>query len=264
MRVDEDGLLAYLRHRVGETPISSRAGATRKALELNQPRPDFSRTFGNPDISAYVGFIDLANFSETVSGQAPGDIAEFVLPFLRNSIRILRGRHALIDKTIGDEVMFILPVTEEDSHAPEPIFMGQILGAYHDYAYGCDEKFAFRFGLSYGKVRAVKVEDEGYTEWSFFGEPIHVAKRLHSLPELSHPNPVVGAFGLKITPGRAEDEMSAVKNHLNFLAGFASRFSHRLAPHPFSMKGVGDVYFGILDPRGPGRSTGGVTQTVAD
>jgi hypothetical protein len=36
---------------------------------------------------------------------------------------------------IGDEIMFVLPETEERNNPYQILFMGQILGALHDLAY---------------------------------------------------------------------------------------------------------------------------------
>jgi len=247
MQVVDSDLLAYLRHRVGEARISSRRPLIeRKALELNQPQPDFSKTFGQPDITAYVGFIDLAGFSNATNGKSPGEIADYVRPFLEESIRILRGRRALIDKTIGDEIMFVLPETEEDPKSPEVLLVGQICGDFYDLAHEGDRPYRYRIGLSYGKVRAVKIDGEGFSEWTFFGEPIHVAKRLQALQRLANPNPVCGAFGMVVPPGQLESVLPTLRARLGIIAGFASRFRHELVAEPVALKGVGEVCYALL------------------
>jgi class 3 adenylate cyclase len=252
MYILDPDLLAYLRHRVGDAPIESRQPRVhRKALELNEPEPNFAATFGDADVTAYVGFIDLAGFSNATSGKSPAEIAAYVVPFLQATIRILRERQALVDKTIGDEIMFVLPETEEEGRfAPEVLFLGQICGALHDLAYQPNSPYQFRLGLSYGKVRATRIAGQGYSEWTFFGEPIHVAKRLHSLPELAAPNPVSGAFGMSVPAGKGDAIFSTLQARLGIVAGFASRFSHQLAPAPVDMKGVGEVWYAIMHPKG--------------
>jgi class 3 adenylate cyclase len=250
MQVVDPKLLAYLRHRVGEARMEAwRSSIDRKALELNQPTPDFEGTFGRADIRAYVGFIDLAGFSSATSGKSPAEIADYVLPFLTAAIGILRRGHALVDKTIGDEVMFVLPETEEQGHlAPEILFLGQICGALHDLAHQSNGRYRFRLGLSYGTVRATKIDGGGYAEWTFFGEPIHVAKRLQALPELAAPNPVCGAFGMQVPAGQLDAIRSTLRTKLGIVAGFASRFSHEMAASPIALKGVGDVQYALLKP----------------
>ena len=64
MEIADPDLIAYLRHRLGQAPLEEAPSRIRrKALELNSPIPDFSRTFGKSTVTAYVGFIDLAGFS---------------------------------------------------------------------------------------------------------------------------------------------------------------------------------------------------------
>ncbi len=188
----------YLLHRVGEKQLESRPRIITKGLQGNLASPDFLQTYGNSNISAYVGFIDLSEFSSTVKGKSPEQIADYLRPFLVKTIDILYDRNALIDKMIGDEIMFTLPETEENNNPHEILFMGQIMGALHELAFELQPKYRFRITLSYGKVNVFHLAGRGYSEWSIVGEPIHVAKRLQSLDELSSPNPVSGAFGMSL------------------------------------------------------------------
>jgi hypothetical protein len=77
----------------------------------------------------------------------------------------------------------------------------------------------------------------------------HVAKRLHSLPELEKPNPVIGAFGMQVVQGSMRDVKRIMEQRLSIFAGFASQFDHRFTENPLSLKGVGDVLYAILLPR---------------
>ena len=248
MEIADPDLIAYLRHRLGQAPLEEAPSRIRrKALELNSPIPDFSRTFGKSTVTAYVGFIDLAGFSTAVHGKTPEQIAEYLEPFLRGLVEILRGRGALIDKTIGDEVMFVLPETEEDPY--EVLLLGQIMGALHDFAFAVRPTYPFRIGLSYGGVRFFCIEGPGYSEWTTVGEVVHVAKRLHSLPELESPDPVVGAFGMRTSQQSVDSAIATMRQRLEIVAGFASRFDHQFVPSPAPLKGVGDVLYAILRPR---------------
>ncbi|MFC1836127.1 adenylate/guanylate cyclase domain-containing protein, partial [Thermodesulfobacteriota bacterium] len=210
---------------------------------------DFSTTFGRATLSAYVGFVDLAGFSTSVSGKTPDQIAEFLEPFLRDLIGIIRGRRALIDKTIGEEVMFVLPETEEEEDAHETLFLGQLMGGLHDLAFKFNGRYRFRFGLSYGKVRFFNIKGSGYSEWTAVGETVHVAKRLHSLEELSDPRPVIGAFGMQATTDSAVEVKQVMEHRHSFISGFASRFEYRFRDGPVPLKGVGDVMCALLLPR---------------
>lgn len=242
MQVNDSDLLAYLLHRLGETRmVSMHPRLKGKALELNKPDPELSRTFGNQDITAYVGFIDLANFSIMTSKKPPAEIAEFIVPFLEKSISILTSHGALIDKTIGDEVMFVLVERGEDPNAPEILFLGQICGALFELAHQQGSPYCFRIGISYGKVRATRINCEGYSEWSFFGEPIHVAKRLHELPELRVPNPVCFAFGMVIPNAVQVDWLPKLEAKLEII----SCCDYKLVPKK-ELKGIGEVCCGVF------------------
>lgn len=249
MQVTDPDLLAYLRHRLGEQRIKSREPRIfKKALELNEPRPDLAATFGKSTLTAYVGFIDLAGFSNAVQGRSPKQIADYLEPFLRRLLEILRGRGALIDKTIGDEVMFVLPEIDEDNGC-EILFLGQLMGGLHDLAFEFAGAYPFRIGLSYGKVGFFHIDGPGYSEWTTVGEAVHVAKRLHDLAEVQNPDPVVGAFGMHVSAHERSDVEAIMKHRLSYIAGFASRFDHRLADNPVSLKGVGEVLYAVLLPR---------------
>jgi len=240
----------YLLHRVGEKKLISHNQIIRKGLEGNVASPDFLKTYGNSNITAYVGFIDLAGYSNIVKGKSPEEICEYLQPFLVKTIDILYDRAALIDKMIGDEVMFVLPETEESDNPHEILFLGQIMGALHDLAYELQPYYKYRIGLSYGKVNVFHLKGKGYSEWSIVGEPIHVAKRLQSLDELSSPEPVCGAFGLSLSTGPLNTLKEKMKTILAFIAGFASRFDHKIMSETKGLKGVGEVLWAYLFSKG--------------
>ena len=121
----------------------------------------------------------------------------------------------------------------------------------HDLAYDLRLDYKYRIGLSYGKVNVFHLVGRGYSEWSIVGEPIHVAKRLHSVDELSSPDPVCGAFGLCLNEVSLETQRKTMKIVLGFIAGFASRFDHKIMPKTKELKGVGEVLWAHLFSKGP-------------
>jgi len=267
MQVTDPRLLSYLHHRLGKHQIESwkprvglparlRIGPGGKitfyhitGLDSNTPTPNFSETFGRSTISAYVGFVDLAGFSTSVHGKAPDEIAEYLTPFLNGLVGIIRNFGALIDKTIGDEVMFVLPEIEEEEVHREIKLLRGLMADLCALAFGMDGRYRFRIGLSYGKVRFFCIEGPGYSEWTAVGETVHVAKRLHSLPELEEPDPVIGAFGMQTAQESIEDVRRVMEQRLSIVAGLDSPFDHRVTDKPLSLKGVGDVLYAILRPR---------------
>lgn len=250
MQITDPNLVAYLRHRAGEQPISSYGGGRvrTRALELNAEKDAFLKTFGRKEIAAYVGFVDLAGFSDAVSGKSPQQIVDYLEPILNRLVSVIRARQALIDKTIGDEVMFVLPEIEEASRG-ERLLLGQLMGGLHDLAFELRGRYPFRIGLSYGDIQFFKVRGSGYSEWTAVGETIHVAKRLHSLQALEKPQPVVGAFGMQVGSRSVEQIRAAMNPHLGIFAGVASRFDHRFVDEPASLKGVGKVLYALLTAR---------------
>jgi len=235
----------YLLHRVGVTRINRPVMIT-KALGGNVAAPAFFETFGNSLITAYVGFLDLAGFSTIVQGKSADEIASYLTPFLRDAIGVLAAGGALVDKMIGDELMFVLPETEESANPPEVLRMGQILGGLHDLAFELGPQYRYRLGLSHGKVKVFQLKTDAYEEWTVVGEPVHVAKRLHGLPQLAEPNPVCGAFGLSVGSRNSEDVTAEMRIRLSIMAGAASRFDHEFLEQPTSFKGVGEVRCAVL------------------
>lgn len=251
MYISKPEQFQYLLHRVGEKQLQSSSQMKKKALEGNVASPDFLRTYGNANINAYVGFIDLAGYSSVVKGKSPQQIADYLRPFLVGTIDILYDKSALIDKMIGDEIMFVLPETEENNNPHQILFMGQIMGALHNLAYELQPKYKYRIGLSYGKVHVFHLTGKGYSEWSIVGEPVHVAKRLQSVDQLASPNPVCGAFGLSVSAGQLDNLKNKMEIILGHIAGFASRFDHTIMKETKDFKGVGEVLWAYLFPKGP-------------
>lgn len=250
MIVPNDKLLAYLLHRVGEQQLeSSPIPYGEKALELNTYGPSFIETFGNCNINAYVGFIDLAEFSTKVHGKKAREIASYLFPFLKKIIEILGERFVLIDKMIGDEIMFILLDFDEIGMPPSILLLGKILDCFYDIAFDMAPKYKYRIGLSYGEVLVAHLQAENYSEWTIVGEPVHVAKRLESVKELKNPNPILGAFGLQLNQKPTEEIYIKIKNILDLIAGFASHFDHKLNNKPEEFKGVGKVLWALFFPK---------------
>ena len=138
-----------------------------------------------------VGFIDLKGFSTISAGKRAHEIADIVRPFLNSSISILTDNNCLIDKTIGDEIMFVLPQTETGWVAFFDLF--KILRKFREFA-ADHEEYKFRIGISFGELFLDVIDTKNYVEWFVSGEPIIAAKRVMSMPFLSNPNPCIAAI----------------------------------------------------------------------
>jgi len=251
MIVPNKQLQLYLLHRTGEKRINTSSKSyIKKALEGNVNSVSFLDTYGKKTIKAFVGFIDLAGFSTKVRGLNAQEIANFIFPFLTKLIEVLCDRNALVDKMVGDEIMFILPDYEEDGMPPSILLLGQIMGWLHDLAYELAPKYKYRITLSHGDIYIGHLKSDFYSEWTALGEAIHIAKRLQSIKELENPEPVCGAFGLSIRTEPIENVKKKMNLFLSYIAGFASRFDHSLKENPQELKGVGAVLCALLKSKG--------------
>ncbi|GAI06586.1 unnamed protein product [marine sediment metagenome] len=237
--------------------LSHRAGVKRldkmplidvtKALELNKPSRSFIDSFGKHDIWGFAGFIDLVDFSKQVMGLPNKAMSDYLAPFLKGLVDLVNSHYGLVDKTIGDEVMFILPDMEEDGGVPAVLEMGQLLGGIYDLQKQLGEKYSFRIGLAYGGLYIDQVCGVGYSEWTTVGEVVNLAKRLHILKELKDLGGVKGAFGVLCHEQYAMEYFESI---LSIIAGVASRMTHKILKDPVTnLKGVSAARCALLVPK---------------
>lgn len=197
----------WLRHRFGEKLLDkSWPRYETKALELNE-KFDEKKNFGNKDIYGYIGFIDLIGFSESVKGKTPLEVANFILPFLNEVCAAITSYNGLIDKTIGDEIMFIFPEMSGERGVPAILSINSIIEKVKDLK----EKYSFRFGLSYGKMHLGRIKSEGFKEWSVFGESVNLAKRL---VEDKESNSNIGTFAVLMNDPINIENYELLSNYL--------------------------------------------------
>lgn len=246
--IGKQEVLKWLAHRAGIEQLKELpTQLQRRALELNVRGEFFIQTFGQKEIKGFVGFIDLVGFSERVEGRKSQEISRYLKPFLAGIVGRAFDRFALVDKTIGDEVMFILPDMAEDEHSPAVLFMGQLLGGLYDLQRELGAEYPFRIGLAYGSLYVDQIQGKGYSEWTTVGEAVHLAKRLHGLEGVSTASGIGGAFGVLF---REKDIISRFEGILNTIAGFASRMTHKVIDEPISnLKGVSPARCALLIPK---------------
>jgi len=243
-------IIQWLSHRAGVEKLQElpfRLTDKRKALELTEQGKPFVQKFGQREIKGFVGFIDLVCFSKRVRKWESGKISAYLKPFLSGVIECAVDRNALVDKTIGDEVMFVLPDLEEDEGVPAVLLMGQLLGGLYDLQRELGAEYPFRIGLAYGKLYIDQVKGKGYSEWTTIGEVVNLAKRLHSLKGVNTQSGIGGAFGMLI---REEDIITQFDVILNYIAGFASRMTYKVIDKPVSnLKGVSPSRCALFLPK---------------
>lgn len=240
----------WLAHRGGKEQLQKlppQLQYKRKALELNKKGEFLVQTFGQREIRGFVGFIDLVGFSERVKGWKSRKISEYLKPFLSSVIEIVINRYALVDKTIGDEVMFVLPDMEDDVGLPTVILMGQLLGGLYILQKDLGADYPFRIGLTYGQLYVDQIKGEGYSEWTTVGEVVHLAKRLQGLEEINTASGIGGAFGVLF---RESDAVRRFESILNVIAGPTSYMTYKLIKQPVeNLKGVSSSRCALLVPR---------------
>lgn len=246
--IGEEQTIAWLEHRTGLHKLAHHPKPYfTKALELNDKGEAFVSAYGRREIRGFVGFVDLVGFSTKVTGKSPSEISGFLRPFISGVIDETFSYGALVDKTIGDEVMCVLPDTEEDGGAPAVLLMGQLLGGLHDLQRKLGTNYPFRIGLSYGFQFVDLIEGNGYKEWTIVGESVNLAKRLQSLPGAEPKEGIGGAFGVLVK----EIDERKFKALLGIIAGFASRMTHQVIESTVTLKGVSSSRCALLLPQAP-------------
>jgi Adenylate and Guanylate cyclase catalytic domain len=235
----------WLLHRTGTTvDLSSLPRWVMDSLDHNAKGPDYLATFDKREFECFVGFVDLKGFSQFASGKKPKQISEYLLPFLTQMIDFMTQCECLIDKTIGDEIMFILPNPEEFSGyfaISDLLKLFRLLSTFsNDYPY-----YRYRIGLSYGTHYLDRISAKAYSEWIVAGEPIIAARRAMSLPELADPSPALCAVCHKSDldgSGKRFVE-SVMKSFKNFpIANWREKSELSAA----AVKGVGNIDYQVL------------------
>lgn len=241
-------LVAWLAHRAGvkKLPAHPMPDATR-ALELNDRGDAFTAAFGQKEIRGFVGFVDLVGFSTRTKGLRPSEIGDYLRPFVTGVADAALCAGGLVDKTIGDELMIVVPDMEDDGGVPGLLQVGFLLGRLHDLQRELGPNYPFRIGLAYGLQFVDRFEGRGYAEWTIVGESVNLAKRLHSLPGAEPSDGIGGAFGV-LTNETTEKTFQAC---LGFMAGFASRMMHRVLEGTVDLKGISPARCAILSPKVP-------------
>jgi class 3 adenylate cyclase len=136
----------------------------------------------------------------------------------------LEASYCYIDKTIGDEIVFILPDTENEDGVHINLKIGIAMEKLAIISKQFAQTHPFRLGLAFGTVVLVQKVGGGYKEWSMDGQTVNLAKHLHSLPELRKPSPFAGAFGMLTNDPECEATFPTRLGYITF-TGFRWNFS---------------------------------------
>jgi class 3 adenylate cyclase len=235
----------WLLHRTGTAvDYSSLPHLIPDSLDHNTKGPDCLKTFNKREFDCFVGFIDLKGFSEFASGKKPKQISEYLVPFLTQIIDLLTKCECLIDKTIGDEVMFILPNPEDFGGYMVVSDLLQLFRLLSTFSSNYSS-YKYRIGLSYGTHYLDRIDAKDYTEWTVAGESIIAARRIMSLPELANPTPALCAVCSKSDLGGNGKNLvkDVVQNFKNYPIG---GWKARLGPGTTEVKGIGNLVYQVL------------------
>jgi class 3 adenylate cyclase len=231
----------WIMHRLGKvrhprSEVSIRTAG--KALQLGDGGRELSDTFGHREFQGFVGFVDICGFSGRTSGKSAKEIAGYVRPFLDGVIREFHARHCAIDKTIGDEVMFV----SRDYESVLPACMS--LDALRR---DLGEQYPLGVGLAHGEMYLDEVAPDTFPEWTVFGETVARASRLTKVAKENAQSGFAWAIG--VDPAAPGDD-------LDRLIPQGDRWI-RTGPRVVSLSGVPTRYYmlqarhGIADPRVP-------------
>ena len=235
--------LNWLKHRAGVRRLANaRNQSSNRSLELNGAKGSkFTGDFGRREINGFVGFIDLIGFTTRVVGLAPSKMSDYLRPFLGGVTGRALKCGALVDKTLGDEVMFTIPDTDEDGGSSAVLGLRLFLDLLDRLQRDLGDNYPFRIGVAYGAQFVDRIQGNGYSEWTLIGESVNLAKRLQSLPG-AEPKRFGGAFGA-LTKEATEEQF---QNYLQQIAGSGGPLNYRIVADSGSLKGISRAHCAIL------------------
>ncbi len=185
-----EALSRWLLHISGHTKLPQVLTPLREAVELNREGPRIISTFARQRFKGLVGFVDMRGFSDLAHGFSPEEVRDIASPFVGAIVEAARRNHCFIDKTIGDEVMFIMPSIGEDValanvglEVRDP-WLISLSALVADMLRLLDERAperSFSAGFAYGAMVLGYVGAEGYGEWTVYGNAVNAAKRIQAL-----------------------------------------------------------------------------------
>lgn len=237
-------LLDWLTHRSGvrrldEMPLP----ALYFNLEGNRRSQEFLQHYGKRTIQGFVGFVDLVGFSSAVQGRSPEGIAEFLDPFLKGVCTVVTENLGLVDKMIGDEIMFIVPEILEDGGGAARVSTGLLLAELAFLQRKLGESYRMRAGLAFGALFVSHLQAESYSEWSIVGEPVHLAKRIMNDGELTNPHSIACAVAAPLS----QMALPAFADLLGYVASTVWVTSGQCIRE--NLKGVSAAHCAYLSPR---------------
>jgi class 3 adenylate cyclase len=214
MRPTSPELLSLLLHLTGHEPLRyvldrgyrlDMSAGKRGALPS-----DFLDSFGKREFYAAVGFVDMRDFSTLACGKSPSEVRSLVAPFLTAVIAAAANKKCFVDKTIGDEVMLVMPCGFGDGEALSDLtwVMTDILEQLNQSGIST----GFSAGFALGMVLLDQIQAQGYSEWTVYGACVNGAKRLQTLADPSASPVETPAYRLVV--GAIDSEHPSFDQHV--------------------------------------------------
>lgn len=159
---------------------------SQKALQLDRYGRELVECMGEKSLAlCAVAFVDIVGFTTRVRGYSPKSMAEYLSPFFAEVLRDSSSSF-VIDKTIGDEVMFVVKLHGTEFGALLH-FMDHLGTAALSLNKGVKRDYPLRAGIAIGPVHLARIRVQRYEEWTVVGETVNRAKRILSIGELDAP-----------------------------------------------------------------------------
>lgn len=242
--------LDWMRHRVGVKRRDTRKNKyITHDLRSSRAGADLIDTFGESTIRAFCGFIDLRDYSEFTCGKSPSEAAGFIKPFLNKVVGACLENGGIVDKTIGDEIMFVLPDMSDEGGHPQTLAIDCLNTKLLQLQQELGDSYRFRIGLSYGEMELMRICIEDFEEWSVVGEAVNLAKRLQRLDELEkkeEDHAYCGAFGML---GKQDKYALQFDVIMKYLAGRGTMFLPQPVPKPQALNGISEYRCAVFFPQ---------------
>ena len=184
-----EALSKWLLHMYGQAKLSPKPGMRRltEAVELNERSDEIISTFGKKEFEALVGFIDMRGFTGKAVGKCPTEVRDIVVPLVQSVIEVAQKHQCFIDKTIGDEVMVVMPFIGDDAALADVglervdyllIELGELVVDLMDSVGRRAPGLRFVASFAMGQVILDQVGTHGFTEWTCYGNCVSASKRL--------------------------------------------------------------------------------------
>jgi len=180
---------------------------------------EFQKSFAKKEFCAAICFLDMVGFSELAKGKAPKDVVQIVAPFISSVVSAAELNYCLVDKTIGDEVLVVMPVfpDEVDVLADIGWFLRDVATTVGEWAPALE----FSCGIAIGSVVLEEIGAGSFREWTVYGNCVNGAKRLQSLSsEGSEHNSPLSKY--RVLAGAIESECPTFRQRLKAWLDFCA------------------------------------------